>query len=310
MSKKIAFLSLAHNNFDYLARVSKYYCLEGDGFFVHIDKAVSLEKITALKDFDRNTVFLNENERFRTAWGSFKIVLATMALINKALATDNYDRFVLLSGVDLPLLTKYQLKTRLEKNLNYFGIWETVKLEQPCSFSHEFFHRHYYDHALTNPGLAYNTGSRLHIYRMLLINRLLAYLPLAKKRFIYSRYMKGSQWWCITREMAEYFSQAFSDEKLINQFRLMHAPDEKAFHTLASHSPFKSTLNIDHGQCSLKQGLHYIDWGYRTERIALQNFDLTETTKAKQLGCAFARKLPNGLTAELVSYLDSLTVTS
>ncbi|WP_448250175.1 beta-1,6-N-acetylglucosaminyltransferase [Thalassotalea agariperforans] len=306
MRKKIAFLCLAHNNFAYLAKVSQYYCSQDDGFFVHIDKSVNLEAVSELSEFSTNSVILNDDERVRTAWGSFNIVLATMALINKALASDNYDRFVLVSGADLPLLTKEQLKTRLAQNLNYFGVWETVCTEQPSPFSHEFFTRHYYDHKLTNPGLAYGTGSRVHIYRMLLLNRLLAYLPLSKKRFTYPSYAKGSQWWCITREMAQYFCDVFSQQHLIEQFTLMHAPDEKIFHTLANHSPYQSTLNIDHGQCSLKQGLHYIDWGYQNERIALQTFDIVNADKAKQLGCAFARKLPNGVSPELSTHLDNL----
>lgn len=306
MSKKIAFLCLAHNNFSYLAKVSHYYCTQADGFFVHIDKSVNLKEVNELSEFSPKAVILKDDERVRTAWGSFNIVLATMALINKALATDNYERFVLVSGADLPLLTKGELKTRLAQNLNYFGVWDSVFPEQPNSISHEFFTRHYYDHSLTNPGLAYGTGSRVHIYRMLLINRILACLPLSKKRFTYPSYTKGSQWWCVTREMAQYFSDVFTENNLTDQFTLMHAPDEKIFHTLANHSPFKTTLNIDHGQCSLKQGLHYIDWGYQAERIALQSFNISEVIKAKQLGCAFARKLSTGLPPEIVTHLETL----
>ena len=306
MNKKIAFLCLAHNNFDYLAVASNYYCAEGDGFFLHIDSSVDIKQESELNKLAHGSIILKEDERYRTTWGSFNIVLATMALINKALATGQYDRFILVSGVDLPLLTKKDLKVRLKLDLNYFGVWQTIHKDEPHMLSHEFFKRHYYDFKLTNPGLAYATGSRKKIYRMLLINRFLACFPLSKKRFIYSSYMKGSQWWCITQEMAQHFVEVFKDEGAIEQFKLMHAPDEKVFHTLAYCSPYKSKLSLDHGQGSLKQGLHYIDWGYQKAKVALQLFSLDDTDKAKQLGCAFARKISVGTSPNYQAHIEHL----
>ena len=315
VTKKIAFLCLAHNNFDYLAAASHYYCSDGDGFFLHIDSNVRGE---TLANFDKNTVMLAEHERYRTAWGSFNIVLATLALLKKALATQQYDQFILISGVDLPLLTKAELKVRLAQETSYLSIWQQVKFDNLDSYdqnsvqksnhliSAEFFKRHNYDHALTNPGEAYNSGSRAKIYRMLMLNKLIRLLPLAKKKFTYATYAKGSQWWCVTAEMAAYFCQELANPDVAEQFKKMHAPDEKTFQTLAINSPFTKKLSIDHQQSSLKQGVHYIDWGYQKEKVALQLFTLIDVEKAKTLGCAFARKLNLSDTPANINFVRQL----
>lgn len=306
VSKKIAFLCLAHNNFDYLAKLSNYYSSENDGFFLHVDSSININNYKSLANLAEGSVILSGNERYRTSWGSFNIVLATISLIKKALATGLYDRFILVSGVDLPLLTKQELKVRLTLDLNYFCIWQMVNKDKPHMLSREFFKRHYYDYKLTNPGLAYLTGKRMNIYRVLFLNRCLASIPLSQKQFTFTSYMKGSQWWSITKEMAEYFVDALSKPEVIDQFKLMHAPDEKMFQTLAYDSPYKDKLSIDHGQDSLKQGLHYIDWGYQEANVTLQQFTLSNVNKAKQLGCAFARKFLDGDTSSFNEHLERL----
>ncbi|MGJ8692047.1 MAG: beta-1,6-N-acetylglucosaminyltransferase [Thalassotalea sp.] len=319
ITKKIAFLCLAHNNFDLLAEMSRYYCADQDGLFVHIDKNVS---VAELPKFHNKTVFLTEQERYRTAWGSFNIVLATIALIKKALADDDYQHFVLLSGADLPLLSKADLKAMLLEKRSYLAIWHKVEqgqtralnqpLNQPLnpslnqSVRDEFFNRHYYQHALTNPGAAYLTASRRKIYRMLLLNKVISWLPLAKKRFKHSSYYKGSQWWCVSRELAQYFCQQLADKTNQNEFCLMHAPDEKVFQTLAMASPYKENLVIDEGQASLKQGIHYIDWGYQKEQVALQTFTLEQLAALSTTGCAFARKYVSTSLADDARYIDGL----
>ncbi len=306
MNTKVAFLCLAHNNFDYLAHLSQYCCSDHDGFFLHLDNQCDDISLNALqKNLHPNTVVLSPAERYRTRWGTFNIALATIALLKKALAENTYNHFVLISGADMPLLTKAEFKQQFQPDQSYFSIWHTLTKKEASAFHGEFFHRHYYYCTLTNPGEAYISGSRLKIYTMLILNKLIALFPV-NARFNYERYAKGSQWWSISSEMAQYMVTELEKPQVIAQFAQMHAPDEKLFHTLALNSPFQDKLSLDQGQASLKQGVHYIDWGFQKDKVALQTVHVNQAEQAKRLGCAFARKIDLSEMTQLIRLIQSL----
>lgn len=302
MKPNIAFLCLAHNNFDYLEALSHYYCADGDGFYLHLDAGIGQNlKLNLHKD----SVLLNTNQRFRTRWGTLNIINATIMLLKQALQNPQFDRFVLVSGADTPLLSKPELKEKLADNLSYFSIWQQVSKNEKSLASREFFNRHFYHSTLTNPGEAYITKSKIKIYTMLILNKLIASLP-NNKTFSYQNYSKGSQWWCMTRELAEYIVAQLSNKKILAQFESMHAPDEKVFQTIAMNSPYLDNINISYGQASPKQGVHYIDWGHQNGTKTLQSFTLNNVVKAKEMGCAFARKVESSDIPAFVSFFETL----
>jgi hypothetical protein len=302
MEIKIAFLCLAHNNFTYLEHLSHYYCSEDDGFFVHIDSNVAHR---SFNDMDKKTVILSPQESYRTRWGTLNIIQATLALLTKAMQTNEYNRFILVSGADTPLITKLELKEKLSDNLSYFSIWQKVAKSEESIKSKEFFNRHFYNSNLTNPGEAYLSKSRTRIYTMLILNKLIARLP-NRQLFSYPTYAKGSQWWCLTKELAEYVTCQLSDRNILAQFKNMHAPDEKVFQTIAINSPFTKNLKIDQSHESLKQGLHYVDWGFQNGSKALQSFTLNDVEQAKGIGCAFARKVESRDISSFISFFETL----
>jgi hypothetical protein len=299
---KIAFLCLAHNNFELLPHLSQYYCTASDGFFLHIDKKVEVEQV---KNLHQNTVILDDKQRYRTRWGTFDIVAATLALMKIAMAHGHYDRFILVSGADMPLLTKAELKHKLCADLSYMSIWQTETPNQTSLTSHEFFDRHYYHSRLTNPGEAYISKSKLRIYAMLIANKLIALLP-RRSRFSYPTYIKGSQWWCITSKLAAYLVLEMQNQSKVDEFSAMHAPDEKALQTAAFNSPYADKINFDQGQASLKQGIHYIDWGLQLPKPALQKFSVNLVENAKALNCAFARKVEHDDIDGFIPHLKEL----
>ena len=299
MKPNIAFLCLAHNNFNYLEELSHYYCSDNDGFYLHLD--ANIDKNIQL-DFHKNTVTLSDNERYRTRWGTINIVHATLALLKKAMLDNKYERFILISGSDTPLLTKYELKNKLLENYSYFSIWQKNEKSQNTP---EFFNRHYYHSTWTNPGEAYLSKSIIRIYTMLILNKLIALIP-NKNKFQYNYYAKGSQWWCITKELAEYIMNQLSDKNVLIQFENMHAPDEKVFQTIAINSPYLENINMDDNRESPKQGLHYIDWGFQNKTYTLQPFTLKDVDQAKNLGCAFARKVEANDIHSFISFLNIL----
>jgi hypothetical protein len=300
---KIAFLCLAHNNFELLPYLSQYYSSNNDDFFLHIDKKIDIKQV---KNLHRNSIVLDSDQRNRTRWGTFNIVSATLALLEKAMAHAHYDHFILVSGADIPLLTKVDLKQKLCADLSYMSLWQTITPDQKIPASHEFFHRHYYNSHLTNPGEAYLTKNKLRIYAMLIANKLIALMP-RNIDFNFPTYVKGSQWWSITHELATYLVAEMRKENNISEFSAMHAPDEKALQTIAFNSPYANKINFDQSQESLKQGLHYIDWGLKLAKPALQKFSVTQVNHAKQFNCAFARKVVHNDIESFIPHLKAIT---
>lgn len=302
MNTKIAFLCLAHNNFEFLAQLSHYYCSDGDGFFLHIDNQTDTASIESLHP---DTQLLSEKERYRTRWGTMNIALASLKLLEKALLNEKYDRFILVSGADTPLVSKKILKEKLAVDLSYLSVWQEVTNDGQSKLHDEFFKRHFYHFFLTNPGEAYLTKNKLRIKLMLILYKIITLIPL-KDHFNYQRYTKGSQWWCLTRELAIYISNELKNKHKLDQFRVMHAPDEKIFHTVALNSPLANKITTDKGQEQLKQGLHYIDWGFQKSNPRLQSFTPEDISKAKRLGCYFARKVDNDNIEYFINYIKQL----
>ncbi|MFD2165465.1 beta-1,6-N-acetylglucosaminyltransferase [Thalassotalea euphylliae] len=298
---RIAFLCLAHNNFDYLDEVARYYCSDNDAFFLHVDSGVPDQNIKLTHPDIR---LLPRSERFRTRWGTYDIVKATISLLKAALNAGDFDRFVLVSGADMPLLTKSALKKRLTADVSYFAQWRLLDYPQQKG-SREFFKRHNYHIGWANPGEAYASKSRFKIYRMLLINKLLSFIPLMAT-FTFDHYIKGSQWWVITADLAKFFIEQLEDPKVARQFANMHAPDEKTFHTLACNSPFNTKIDWSFEQSSLKQGLHYINWGIADGTGGLQAFKAEHIDTAKSLSCCFARKVNREDFDSLIPYIHQL----
>ncbi|MBL4940750.1 MAG: hypothetical protein JKY81_03710 [Colwellia sp.] len=303
MKIKIAFLCLAHNNFSFLEQVSHYYCSDDDVLFLHLDDKA---EHTLLNHAHKKTVVVPKNERFRTRWGTFNIVKATIKLLQIACEHGHYDKFILISGADTPLLSKSELKHYLNNDLSYFSFWhQTATKDKPSPLKDEFFKCHYYRSLFTNPGEAYLTKSRTKIYTMLLLNKIIKLFP-TNRNFNYATYVKGSQWWCMSHELAKYILIECSKKESIEQFEKMHAPDEKIFHTFAYNSPYVDKICTDYGQGSLKQGIHYIDWGRHKAKKVLQKFLLNDIVKAKALNCCFARKIENDDLRLFIQYIKKL----
>lgn len=321
MQVKIAFLCLAHNNFEYLDKLADYYSSDGDQLFVHIDARVTSESPL---NSNNKVVLLPRNKRLASRWGTYQIVEASLALLNQALAADSFDYFILISGADVPLLSKAELKAKLIHGHSYFSQWQCISSpvatkaadisefscsnhEQYKALFSEFFHRHHYQSWLTNPGEAYLTQQRWRIYAMLLANKFIARFPLkAKSYFTYPLYVKGSQWWGMTKALASYVSEQLADPKINRQFKLMHAPDEKAIQTVAANSPFVEQIAFDYEQSSLKQGLHFIDWGYQDESKTLQLFSMGDIDKAIAAQCSFARKISPAQQSDFIAFTQGL----
>ncbi|MFA0067595.1 beta-1,6-N-acetylglucosaminyltransferase [Vibrio breoganii] len=312
MKIKIAFLCLAHNNFEYLKELKRYCVSDDDSFFLHVDSKAEFDN----KSFRGKNVYLIGNEdRVNTKWGTFSIVEATIKLMEMAKTQCDYDYYILLSGYDIPLRSKTTLKKELEKHHGIISVWNSCEFNNPKSVENlkiscrdvnkymkkriyqEFFHYHNYNFQFMNLGYLQNQPSRVRLYIGVFLKRLLSKLK-SNKNFDFKKYYKGSQWWAINESMVDYCLEFNRAE----QFHHMHAPDEKYFHTLLMNSVFKNQMTVSNGNEFL-EGTHYIRWeSDGMKEIGTENFNLAIASEA-----LFTRKLNINNKEFFINHIRSIT---
>jgi len=103
-------MMLVHKNENQTQRLINHLSSDFD-VFVHIDKKSKI-KVEA-----KNKVFVYK--KYKTYWGSFNQIMATLFLLKMAFKK-RYDRYILISGQDLPLVTNKEIKTFFETNDNEY----------------------------------------------------------------------------------------------------------------------------------------------------------------------------------------------
>ena len=179
---KICFLILAHKNQNQLMRLINHLKKDFD-IYVHIDKRANLN----IKSFDNVKVY----KEIKTYHGGISLVIATLFLIKEA-HKNNYDRYVFISGQDIPLKTNKEIIDFFEVNKNKeFTSFTNIKNDDNMYKEMSFRLN------------AYNFGK---IYRKLLSRnireKISNFLPI--KRTTPDNIYYGSQWWNLTNNAIEY----------------------------------------------------------------------------------------------------------
>lgn len=107
-----AFIITAYNDFSILKRGVKLYSKIGD-VYIHIDKKARIS------EEDKNALLAAGNveiiSKYKIYWGSYKHILAVLALINRAKAKKDYSFYHILSGNTF-------LCAKKEDFLNFFSL--------------------------------------------------------------------------------------------------------------------------------------------------------------------------------------------
>ena len=103
---RIAIMMLVHNNERQIQRLLNHLS-NGFDIYVHIDKRCYL------KINEAENVFVYK--KYKIYHGSFNQIIATLFLLRKAFEK-GYDRYLLISGQDLPLKTNKEIKNFFQNN--------------------------------------------------------------------------------------------------------------------------------------------------------------------------------------------------
>ena len=263
---RIAILMLVHNNEQQVQRLINHLSNDFD-IYIHIDKRSKLKINKYL-----NVFFY---KKYKTYWGSYNLVLATLYLLRKAFK-NIYDRYILISGQDLPIKTNNEIiKYFQNNNTEYINIRKI-----PTSDGWPTMDR------LTAYTLDNKNICRIKRKLLYIINK---YFP---RKLEYDFY-GGSQWTNYTHNCVKrIFDYLKNDKKYILRFFWTSCADEIFFQTIIAKSYERENEKIQNAD------LRYIDWhsGPEYPKI-LRKEDFEKITYSNAL---FARKFDENVDKEII----------
>lgn len=242
---KNCILILAHKNHNQIMRLINHLKTDFD-LYVHIDKRNKLN----IKSFDNVNVY----KEFKTYHGGVSLVIATLFLIEEAYK-NNYDRYIFISGQDVPLKTNKDIINFFDTNKNkeyisYESINNSEAMYKEMSFRLN----------------SYNFGK---LYRLIFhrnIRELLSNFPLIKRTTPENIYY-GSQWWNLTNNAIKYIlDYTKQNPNFLKRFNYTWGSDEFYFQSILLNSEFNNNC--------INDNLRYLIWGVGTPiNFTIKDYD-------------------------------------
>ncbi|WP_157147669.1 beta-1,6-N-acetylglucosaminyltransferase [Brachyspira pilosicoli] len=269
---KNCILILAHKNHNQIMRLINHLKTDFD-LYVHIDKRNKLN----IKSFDNVNVY----KEFKTYHGGVSLVIATLFLIEEAYK-NNYDRYIFISGQDVPLKTNKEIINFFDTNKNkeyisYESINNSEAMYKEMSFRLN----------------SYNFGK---LYRLIFhrnIRELLSNFPLIKRTTPENIYY-GSQWWNLTNNAIKYIlDYTKQNPNFLKRFNYTWGSDEFYFQSILLNSEFKDNCIND---C-----LRYLIWGVGTPiNFTIKDYDDIKNNINNNI---FARKFDENIDNDIIDKL-------
>lgn len=290
LNKGVTFLILAHSDPELFKRLVVRLKSVGN-IVAHIDiKANEL-------DYHLPEVHY-VSERVDVRWAGYSMVLATLALMKKALSLfPDSSHFVLLSGACYPIVGNAELSAYFQRNVgrNLIRLYDIRSSK--THFWRHITEYHLRDYIGGRGSSVLARGSRVVLERG---------LRLFKRRWpeLIVPYA-GSQWWALTAEGCAAIVELADCNPLFSAkvWRCVFAPDEIYFHTaLACTVGVSGTLGYSDSPYQQDTApMHLIDQSLA--KIYTIN-DLSEVRVARSDGKIFVRKLSSLHSGLLLDALD------
>lgn len=239
---KIAFLIVAHNNFEHVEKMAQALNFPGATCFVHVDKRVEAV-------FKPESNIIQVKDRYVVQWAGYSLVAATLSLMKTAAAHDRYDYFCLLSGADYPIRPMWELQQYLSERgsefINIAAFGEMGKSIERVLIAYD-----------ENGGMR-NTGLRSKVARLQnKVNRVLyRKFGIARKLpdgFKISDFRAGSQWFCLSGQAVDRILAFLQQHPHFVEFCKKSSFSDEFF--------FQTVLHKCGYDGRIEPNLHYTDW--------------------------------------------------
>lgn len=289
--KRHAYLIIAHQHFDMLQRLIRALDSEHADFYIHIDRRVKdvdeARLLGALKA-SKGRIF----RKYKLSWGADTQVRCEMLLLGQAVRT-GYDYYHLLSGVDIPLKRREEIEAFFEdRDESFIEFVKHADTEAPERARYYYPLQNLIGRPKKNAGIRYALLDQLS-YELVKIQKLLRMDRTKGAPFAYQR---GSQWFSISHELADY---VIRNEKTVRRY-FYHAlaSDEMVMQCMAMASPCKDSV--------VRSNLRLIDW-VRTEHdgCSPHTFTMDDWDMLTASDRLFARKFDPAIDAQVIDALYS-----
>lgn len=293
---KIAYCISAYTDPLQLARLVNALSQDAH-FFIHVDGNVDLAIF--------KNVIVGDNihyvKQYRIKWATVSQVNYQIELLNQACCnTVQFDYIFILSGFDYPLWPNSKISSFLEEN---YGSEFIEAMDVQSTF---------YLNALSReirPSFEIKCiGDRGSKILRELIRRVCKTLKIRKKPTIALKdgtqltVYKGSDYFCISKSLAEYVISYYSTHPEIKRyFRNTFAPSEALIHTIVFNSPFKRNCICcvpPYKGLKYMTPLHYIS-GTDIKVLCSSDYD-----QLIDSGKMFARKFRTGVSEDLIHRIE------
>lgn len=278
---KIAILILAHKNLEQLSRLVRHLQSDFD-VFLHVDKKSDIP-VADFQKFGR----VKTIKKVKTGWGSLGIVSATLELYSLAQKEGSYDRFVLISGQDVPLKPNKEISSFFSRNgdVDFIDFQDFSSLEESRLTRVTRFH--FFSRRTSNPTLTQWLASLSR-----LLDGALHYLGLRRSTEVPFRW--GSQWMDLTGDTVTRITQFIrNNPRFLRRFRFTFCPDEVFFQTVLAHF-FTDFSKIEPPR-------RFIDWNSGPEKPRVLR--LEDIGRLEASGMLFARKCEAEVDSHLIDIL-------
>ncbi|WP_251130820.1 beta-1,6-N-acetylglucosaminyltransferase [Exiguobacterium sp. s157] len=292
---RVSFLILCHTDENHIARLAKKLS-EHENFdiYIHLDAKVDIEKFRCQLLNHKSVYFVDE--RYDVSWGGFSAIKATMSLIKEAIKNENYDRYVLLQGLDYPLKSNDYIYDFFKKNSD-------VEFIRGCNVTNSK-DRYFYSRAKY-----YLYYDQINTFKKI-FNKASFWLDLKMKSgYLYDQKKYevywGSAQWALTGNCINYIFDVYSNqEKFNNYFKSMFPVDELYFQTIVFNSEYFSKTSME-GPEEEKKGLvnwrnlHYFEYPDDIKVFTLNDYNfLKDRTEL------FCRKVNTKYSLDLLNLID------
>jgi hypothetical protein len=273
----IAILIIAHKNLPQVKRLVAHLQADFD-VFVHLDRRSDIQ-VSDFREFVRTKVI----KKFKATWGSLGIVHSTLELFMQASRSGSYDRYVLISGQDVPLQTNQDITSFFTRHAevdfvdsNPFTAAEESRLTRIAHF--HFFPRRTFSDTLTR--------------RLADLSRWLdRFIELGGiRRSTVYRFRWGSQWMDLRSETVQKMLEFVrTDSRFLHRFRYTFCPDEVFFQSAIENCGITEAMTAEPSR--------FIDWKTGPEHPRVLRLEDLERLQGS--AALFARKCDTSVDADL-----------
>lgn len=291
---KIAYLVLAHRDSEHIQRLVKRASRTGD-IFLHIDAKSDVD-IYSFEDMPDNVKVMET--RFRTEWGGFCAVAATVEMMRSAMRQKQYDRLILLQGADYPIKSDKEILDFFEKNKEIEYIRGCCCSGQKDAYFAEKCRYYLFYNNRNIIKKCWNKASRILKLKL-------------KNGYIRDKDQKypvywGSAQWALSGKCASYLIQFYDEHPEFNRWFLSAFPaDELYFTTVVMNSSYKSRTTAGGPEPARRgvenwRNLHYFI--YEPGRIKV--FSMKDREAIQGMKELFIRKVDTEQSTSLLDWLD------